>query len=47
MSHLPKVLNALSKLLSYPDEHTVQTAELLFVLLMDSFENRLAGGYGT
>ncbi len=35
MSHLPKVLNALSRLLSYPDEHTVQTAELLYVLLMD------------
>lgn len=35
MSHLPKVLNALSNLLSYPDEHTVQTAELLYVLLMD------------
>jgi nitrate reductase delta subunit len=35
MSHLPKVLNALSKLLSYPDEHTVQTVELLYVLLMD------------
>lgn len=35
MSHLPKVLNALSKLLSYPDEHTVQTAELLYVLLME------------
>ena len=35
MSHLPKVLNALSRLLSYPDEQTVQTAELLYVLLMD------------
>jgi len=35
MSHLPKVLNALSKLLSYPDDSTVQTAELLYVLLMD------------
>lgn len=35
MSHLPKVLNALSKLLSYPDEHTVQTIELLYVLLME------------
>ena len=35
MSHLPKVLNALSNLLNYPDEHTVQTAELLYVLLMD------------
>ena len=35
MSHLPKVLNALSKLLSYPDESTIQTAELLYVLLME------------
>jgi nitrate reductase delta subunit len=35
MSHLPKVLNTLSKLLGYPDEHTVQTAEFLYVLLMD------------
>ena len=35
MSHLPKILNALSRLLSYPDEHTVQSAELLYVLLMD------------
>ncbi|PHS03330.1 MAG: nitrate reductase molybdenum cofactor assembly chaperone [Blastopirellula sp.] len=35
MSHLPKVLNAFGRLLSYPDEHTVQTAELLYVLLMD------------
>jgi nitrate reductase molybdenum cofactor assembly chaperone NarJ/NarW len=35
MSHLPKILNALSKLLSYPDDNTVQTAELLYVLLMD------------
>jgi len=33
MSHLPKVLNALSKLLSYPDDSAVQTAELLFVVL--------------
>ena len=33
MSHVPKVLGALSRLLSYPDEHTVQTAEFLFVLL--------------
>ena len=33
MSHVPKVLNALSRLLNYPDEHTVQTAEFLFVLL--------------
>ena len=33
MSHVPKVFNALSRLLSYPDEHTVQTAEFLFVIL--------------
>jgi len=33
MSHLPKVLNALSKLLSYPDESALQTAELLYVVL--------------
>jgi nitrate reductase molybdenum cofactor assembly chaperone len=35
MSHIPKVLGSLSRLLSYPDEHTVQTAELLFVVLQD------------
>lgn len=35
MSHLSKVLNTLSKLLSYPDEHTVQAAELLYVLVME------------
>lgn len=34
MSHVPKVLGALSRLLSYPDEHTVQTAEFLYVLLL-------------
>ncbi len=33
MSHLPKVLNALSRLLCYPDDQTVQTAELLYVVL--------------
>lgn len=33
MSHVPKVFNALSRLLSYPDENTVQTAEFLFVVL--------------
>ena len=35
MSHLPKLLDALSRLLCYPDEHTVQTAELLYVVLQD------------
>lgn len=33
MSHLPKVLGTLGRLLSYPDEHTVQAAELLYVVL--------------
>ena len=33
MSHLPKALNALSVLLSYPSEHTCQAAELLYVVL--------------
>ncbi len=33
MSHIPKLLNAFSKLLSYPDEYTPQTAELLYVVL--------------
>ncbi len=33
MSHIPKILNALSRLISYPDDSTVQTAELLYVVL--------------
>lgn len=33
MSHIPKILDALSRLLSYPDEQTVQSAELLYVVL--------------
>jgi nitrate reductase molybdenum cofactor assembly chaperone len=33
MSHIPKVLGALSRLLSYPDEHTTQAVELLYVVL--------------
>lgn len=33
MSHIPKLLHALGRLLRYPDESTVQTAELLFVVL--------------
>ena len=35
MSHLPKVLSALSRLLSYPDEQIMQAAELLYVVLRD------------
>jgi nitrate reductase delta subunit len=33
MSHLPKVLGTLSRLMTYPDEHTVQAAELLYIVL--------------
>lgn len=33
MVHLPKILDALARSLSYPDEHTVQAAELLYVML--------------
>lgn len=35
MPHLPKILGALSRLLSYPDQHTGQTAELLYVVLQE------------
>ena len=33
MSHVPKVMNAFSRLLSYPDQHTAQAAELLYIVL--------------
>lgn len=33
MSHLPKILSAISRLLSYPNSETVQNAELLYVIL--------------
>jgi len=33
MSHIPKLLNAFSRLLSYPDESTAQAVELLYVVL--------------
>jgi len=35
MSHLPKVLHALSRLFEYPTEQTSESAELLYVLLQD------------
>lgn len=35
MSHIPKVLGAFTRLLSYPDQHVGQAAELLFVVLQD------------
>jgi nitrate reductase delta subunit len=33
MSHAPQTLGALGRLLSYPDEHTLEVAELLYVAL--------------
>ncbi|MFC1758321.1 nitrate reductase molybdenum cofactor assembly chaperone [Planctomycetota bacterium] len=33
MSHVPKVLDAFARLLSYPDQHTAQAAELLYIVL--------------
>ena len=33
MSHMPKVMDAFARLLTYPDQHTSQAAELLFIVL--------------
>lgn len=33
MSHIPKVMNAFAGLLTYPDQHTAQAAELLYIVL--------------
>ena len=33
MSHIPKVLDAFARLLTYPDQHTAQAAELLYIVL--------------
>jgi nitrate reductase molybdenum cofactor assembly chaperone len=33
MSHIPKVLDAFARLLTYPDQHTGQAAELLYIIL--------------
>lgn len=38
MSHIPKILHALGRLLQYPDESTVQSAELLFVVLQGELD---------
>ena len=35
MSHIPKVMDAYARLLTYPSEYTAQTAELLYVVLTD------------
>ena len=34
MPHISHILDALSRLISYPDKHTVQTAELVYVALV-------------
>lgn len=36
MTHIPKVMNAFARLLGYPDQHTAQAAELLYVILKDA-----------
>ena len=33
MSHIPKVMDAFARLLTYPDQHTAQAAELLYIIL--------------
>lgn len=33
MSHIPRLLNAFSRMFTYPDEYTAQTSELLYVVL--------------
>lgn len=33
MSHIPKVMDAFARLLTYPDQHTTQAAELLYIVL--------------
>lgn len=38
MSHLPKVMDAFSRLLTYPDQHTPQTAELLYIVLQSEID---------
>ena len=38
MSHLPKVLHAFTRLLGYPDQHTSQAAELLYIVLQDEVD---------
>jgi nitrate reductase delta subunit len=49
MSHLPRVCAALSRLLSYPDSHTVQNAELLYVVLQSELPEaaRRIAAFGT
>lgn len=42
MTHLPKLLNAIAQLLSYPDDSTVQTAELLYVVLKGELDSAAA-----
>lgn len=39
MSHVPKVFDAFARLLSYPDQHTAQAAELLYIVLQGEIQD--------
>ena len=43
MSHVPKVLGALGRLISYPDENTLAAAELLYIVLRDELPEASQG----
>lgn len=49
MSHLPRVLQGLARLLSYPDQHTAQVSELLYVVLQSEIPDAASqiGQFGT
>ena len=42
MSHIPKVLDAFARLLAYPDQHTAQAAELLYIVLAGELDDAAA-----
>lgn len=39
MSHIPKVMDAFARLLSYPDQHTTQAAELLYIVVQGEIDD--------
>jgi len=39
MSHIPKVMDAFARLLTYPDQHTAQAAELLYIVLQGDVQD--------
>ena len=42
MSHIPKVLDAFARLLTYPDQHTAQAAELVYIVLQGEIDEAAA-----